>query len=168
MSRFFWFTFPLIEHDFVFQKWRRLCEKYASYKWTLQHTAPHCNTLKHISQRCRRTFGGVASYQCVMQPAATHCNTLQRTATHAATPCNTLERIAFHEWVMSCTSSASSLLDESCLPMSHVSEMSHVSKWVMSQKWVMSHSLSSHCCKGSVVLMYCSVLQRAAVCCSEA
>jgi len=69
----------------VFQKWRRLCEKDASYKWTLQHTAPHCNTLQHISQRCRRVLGGVASYKCVMQPAATHCNALQHTLQPPAT-----------------------------------------------------------------------------------
>jgi len=40
-------------------------------RYTLQHTATHCNTLQHTATHCN-----------ALQHAATHCNALQHTATH--------------------------------------------------------------------------------------
>jgi len=47
-----------------------------------QHTATHCNTLKHTAV--------FATYCNTLQDTARHCNTLQHTATH----CNTLQHTA--------------------------------------------------------------------------
>jgi len=60
-------------------------------RYTLQHTATHCNTPQHTANHCNAP-----------QHTATHCNTLQHTATHlntlqmTATHLNTLQHTATH------------------------------------------------------------------------
>ena len=84
-------------------------------KYTVQHTATHCNaqtgkssiryqvkcTLNHTATR-RNTLQHTATHCHILQHTATHCNTLQHTATHCnalqhtATHCNALQRTATH------------------------------------------------------------------------
>ena len=64
---------------------RETCLKFHGFvnlKYTLQHTATHCNTLQHTATHCN-----------TLQHTSTHCNTLQHTATHARRECGNRTRI---------------------------------------------------------------------------
>ena len=137
----------------------------------MQHTATHCNTLKHLSPCVLHTHTHTHMRVCsfyrqrdwqLSVDAATHCNSLQHTATH----CNTLQHLS------------------SCILRTHTHTHTHVCVVFIAKKtcdcqWTQTHSLRNwrglpHCsgfhCKlrpnGLSVAVYCSVLQRVAVYCS--
>jgi len=161
----------------------RPCNLYCN---TLQHTVAHGNTLQHIHRVFPSTFW------CALAPyTATHCSTLQRTAAHYSTLQHTAAHCSTYIW--SPNSSVEKLMH---LPLQQLRTHSilqpqHTATHKVDSCNELANGLlhltlqhtATHCNTQYVVLqwtwrwapapyvprnfLYCSALQRVAVCCSE-
>ena len=114
-------------------------------RFTLQHTATHCNTLQHTATHATHLFLWVSESLFlslgVLQHTATHCNTLQ----HTAILCNTLVSLSHFLWV----SQSSNTLQHTathCNTLQHtrVSESLSHFLWVSQSSNTLQH-IATHC-----------------------
>ena len=144
----------------------------ATHYYSLQHTAPHCNTcntLQHTVTHCnalQRTathcnalpatimwlvslmgeqISHIATHHNSLQLTAPHCNALQHTATH----CNTLQRTAVDDHVASCADGGGVWWRPQC---------------ATSRSWV--RDIATHCNTLQHAATHCNTLQHTATHCN--
>ena len=115
---------------------------------TLHHTAPHCNTRQHTAT-LGNTRQHTATHCIILQHTAPHCTTLHHTATHCNTGVDDVGHVAVSDAAALCVSKGPSFRDAPA-------RSTHVTP---------CHALSVWGYLKCVVVFY-SVLQRVAVCCS--
>jgi len=126
-------------------------------RFTLQHTATHCNTLQHTF-----TVAHSGAVTCLaLQHTATHCNTLQHTATHIHS-CAQWGRVPSRRFVTSSGITLQSRAHQTP-PSLITGRFSSTAIW-----YICGKSPERAPCivtRGVCVAVRCSVLQCVAACC---